>query len=98
MPRGIVPHLAQEDMSDWAELTAVMDPVPGRAEATAEKFGARLAFEDYDEMPRSPIDAVVIASPIFVHHEQMMKAIEAGRHLRVQKTMTSTVAEADDVR
>ena len=43
------------------------------------------------------IDAVVIASPIFVHHEQVMKAIEAGKHLQIQKTMTSTVAEADDV-
>jgi predicted dehydrogenase len=40
-----------------------MDPVPGRAEATAEKFGVPLWFEDYDEMLASEIDAVVIASP-----------------------------------
>jgi predicted dehydrogenase len=95
--RGIVPHLTKDDVRDRAELTAVMDPVPGRAAATAQKFGAKLAFEDYDEMLKSPIDAVVIASPIFVHHEQVMKAIEAGKHLQIQKTMTSTLAEADDV-
>lgn len=95
--RGIVPHLAQADVKDRVELTAVMDPVPGRAAATAEKFGAKLAFEDYDEMLDSPIDAVVIASPIFVHHEQIMKAIDAGKHLQIQKTMTSTLAEADEV-
>ena len=83
--RGIVPHLAQADVRDRMELTAVMDPVPGRAAATAEKFGAKFAFEDYDEMLDSPIDAVVIASPIFVHHEQIMKAIDAGKHLQIRK-------------
>jgi predicted dehydrogenase len=74
-----------------------MDPVPGRAEATAEKFGAKLAFEDYDEMLASEIDAVVIASPIGVHYDQAMKAIAAGKHLHLNKTMTTTKAEADDV-
>jgi predicted dehydrogenase len=95
--RGILPHLAADDIKDRAELTAVMDPVPGRAEATAQKFGARLAFEDYDAMLEADIDAVVIASPIFVHHEQIMKAIAAGKHLQIQKTMTSTFDEANEV-
>jgi predicted dehydrogenase len=93
----VLPHLAQENIRQWCELTAVMDPVPGRAEASAEKFGARLAFEDYDEMLASEIDAVVIASPIGIHYEQAMKAIAAGKHLHLNKTMTTTKAEADDV-
>jgi len=95
--RGLLPHLAQEDIRQWCELKAVMDPVPGRARATAEKFGAALWFEDYDEMLASEIDAVVIASPIGVHYEQAMKAIAAGKHLHLNKTMTTTKAEADDV-
>jgi len=95
--RGLLPHLAQQDIRPWCELTAVMDPVPGRAQATAEKFGAKLAFEDYDEMLRAPIDAVVIASPIGLHYEQAMKAIAAGKHLHLNKTMTTTKAEADEV-
>jgi predicted dehydrogenase len=95
--RGLLPHLASEDIRQWCELTAVMDPVPGRAEATAEKFSAKLAFQDYDEMLASEIDAVVIASPIGVHYEQAMKAIAAGKHLHLNKTMTTTRAEADGV-
>ena len=47
--RGLIPHLVQEDINQWCELRAVMDPVPGRAKATAEKFGVPLWFEDYDE-------------------------------------------------
>jgi predicted dehydrogenase len=95
--RGLLPHLAQDDIRQWCELTAVMDPVPGRAQATAEKFGAKLAFEDYDEMLASEIDAVVIASPIGVHYDQAMKAIAADKHLHLNKTMTTTKAEADAV-
>ena len=95
--RGLLPNLVQEDTKQWAVLHAVMDPVPGRAEATAEKFGAALSFEDYDEMLASDIDAVVIASPIGVHYDQAMKAIAAGKHLHLNKTMTTTKAEADEV-
>jgi predicted dehydrogenase len=95
--RGLLPHLAQDDIRQWCELTAVMDPVPGRAEATAVKFGAKLFFEDYDEMLASEIDAVVIASPIGIHYGQAMKAIAAGKHLHLNKTMTTTKGEADEV-
>jgi predicted dehydrogenase len=95
--RGLLPHLAQDDIRQWCELTAVMDPVPGRAQATAARFGARLWFEDYDYMLASDIDAVVIASPIGVHFQQAMKAIAAGKHLHLNKTMTTTKAEADQV-
>ena len=95
--RGLLPHLASDDIRQWCELTAVMDPVPGRARATAEKFGARMAFEDYDEMLAADIDAVVIASPIGLHYEQALKAIAAGKHLHLNKTMTTTRAEADEV-
>jgi predicted dehydrogenase len=95
--RGLLPNLTQEDTKQSAVLHAVMDPVPGRAEATADKFGAALWFEDYDEMLASDIDAVVIASPIGVHYQQAMKAIAAGKHLHLNKTMTTTKAEADDV-
>jgi predicted dehydrogenase len=95
--RGLLPHLAADDIRGWCELTAVMDPVPGRAQASAEKFGARMAFESYDEMLAADIDMVVLASPIGLHYEQAMKAIAAGKHVHLNKTMTTTRAEADEV-
>ena len=95
--RGLLPHLSQKDIRHLCELTAVMDPLPGRAEATAKKFGVPMSFDDYDEMLASDIDAVAIASPISIHYEQAMKAIAAGKHLHLNKTMTTTKAEADEV-
>lgn len=96
--RGLIPHLAQPDIVDQIEFRAVMDIVPGRAQATAAKYGLPLWFEDYDQMlAEGDLDMVVLATPIGLHYEQGMKAIRAGKHVHFNKTMTTTRAEADDI-
>ena len=96
--RGILPHLSQADIQDRVRLAAVCDPVPGRAEAAAERFGVERAFEDYGELlARGEVDLVTIASPIGLHYEQGRQALLAGKHVHFNKTMTTTVAEADDL-
>lgn len=94
--RGIMPHLSQEDVRDRVVLQAVVDPVPGRAEAAARKFGIPHAFTSYEDLlAHGEVDAVTIASPIGLHYEQGRMALEAGKHVHFNKTMTTTVAEAD---
>lgn len=96
--RGILPHLSQEDVQDRVRLAAVCDPVPGRAEAAAARFGVERAFTDYaDLLAQGDVDAVSIASPIGLHYEQGRQALAAGKHLHFNKTMTTTVAEATDL-
>ena len=43
------------------ELTAVCDVEPGRAARVAEEMGVPLHFEDYSELCRADIDAIVVA-------------------------------------
>ncbi|RLI24053.1 gfo/Idh/MocA family oxidoreductase [Candidatus Bathyarchaeota archaeon] len=94
--RGILPHLSQPDIRDKVELTAVVDIVEERAKACKKRFGAREYYTDYDEMLRkADVDAVVIATPIPLHFEQAIKAIEAGKHVHLNKTMTTTLQEAN---
>jgi predicted dehydrogenase len=96
--RGILPHLSQPDVQDRVRLQAVCDPAPGRAEAAAERFGIPLAFAEADELlARGEVDAVTIASPIGLHYEQGRKAIDAGKHVHFNKTMTTTADEATDL-
>jgi predicted dehydrogenase len=77
---------------------SVCDPVPGRAQAAADRFGALAAFERYEDLlAAGGVDAVSIASPIGVHYEQGKLAIEHGVHAHFNKTMTTTVDEADDL-
>src|SRR5256885_8976649 len=84
--RGILPHLAQPDLADRVTLAAVCDPVPGRAEAAAERFGVEQGFTEYEELlARGDVDAVTIASPIGLHYEQGKLALQAGKHGQLNK-------------
>ena len=96
--RGLLPHLSQVDVQDRVNLTAICDPVFERAQAAAEKFNIPHAFATYEELLAAEVvEAVSIASPIGFHYEQGKLAIEHGLHLHFNKTMTTTVTEADDL-
>ena len=72
--RGILPHLTQEDIKEQVEVTAICDPVPGRAQAAADKFGVTSAFEVYEDLLASGnVEAITIASPIGLHYQQGKK-------------------------
>jgi predicted dehydrogenase len=94
--RGILPHLALPDARQVIELVAVCDVVEARARQTAERFGVphwHTAVEDV--LARPDVDAVLIATPIPFHFANALAAVEAGKHVHLQKTMTTSVAEAD---
>ncbi|MFL5666539.1 MAG: Gfo/Idh/MocA family protein [Ktedonobacteraceae bacterium] len=96
--RGILPHLAQDDIQDRVHLAAVCDPVPGRAEAAAARFGVERAFTEYtDLLEHGNVDAVTIASPIGLHYQQGRQALMAGKHVHFNKTMTTTTSEATEL-
>jgi predicted dehydrogenase len=92
----VLAHLAEDDVQDRVRVQAVCDPVVERARATAEQYGVPQSFADLETMlADGEIDAVTIASPIGLHYEQGLKAIQAGKHVHFNKTMTTTVDEAD---
>ncbi len=79
-------------------LQAICDPVPGRAGASAQKFGIVHAFTGYEDLlADGDVDAVSVASPIGLHFEQGKQALEAGKHIHFNKTMCTTVAEASEL-
>jgi predicted dehydrogenase len=96
--RGALAHLSLEDVQDRVFLSAVCDPVPGRAAAAASRFDVARAYERYEDLLDDPaVNAVTLCSPIGLHYEQGLKAIESGKHVHFNKTMTTTVAEATDL-
>ncbi|HEX6972408.1 MAG TPA: Gfo/Idh/MocA family oxidoreductase [Limnochordia bacterium] len=93
--RGVLQHLCLPDVQDRVRLAAVCDPVPGRAQAAAERFGVARAYESLEELlADDAVDAVTLCSPIGLHYEQGLAAIRAGKHVHFNKTMTTTAQEA----
>src|SRR5689334_8480350 len=93
--RGALQHLCLPDVQDRVTLAAVCDPVPGRAQAAADKYGVARAYESYEDLLADPnVHAVTIGSPIGIHYEQGLQAIRAGKHIHFNKTITTTAAEA----
>ena len=96
--RGILPHLMQDDVRDRVRVHAVCDPVVARARAAAEQYDIPRAYESLDELlADDALDAVTVASPIGLHYDHCRRALEAGKHLHVNKTMCTTVVEADEL-
>ena len=50
-----------------------------------------------DILDDNSIDAVVIATPIITHYELIKKVLESGKHVFVEKPMTQTITQANDI-
>jgi len=72
-----------------ATLVAVSDPDHDRAEQLASRFADVSVFGDpLDLIADDGVDAVLIASPGFVHTEQLLACIDAGKNVLCEKPMT----------
>jgi len=86
-------YLAHPD----AQVVAIADPVAanrdGRGEAWGVPEGSR--YEDYRELlARSDVDAVEILVPHHLHLPVALDAMDAGKHVSLQKPMALTLDEA----
>ncbi len=96
--RGPLPHLSQPDAQEKVRLVAVVDAVAERAQQAAERFKVPRWFTTTEEMlEQVDLDLVLILTPIPFHFSNAMAAIAKGKHVYVQKAMTTTLAEADEL-
>jgi myo-inositol 2-dehydrogenase / D-chiro-inositol 1-dehydrogenase len=72
-----------------ARLVAVSDPDTARADQLAARFeGVRSVGDPLGLVADEGVDAVIIASPGFVHEEQLMACLEHGKHALCEKPLT----------
>lgn len=96
--KGILPHLSEPDAREKVELVAVCDTVEERARQTAARFSIPHYYADAGELiDRSDVELVLIATPISHHYACAMRALRAGKHVYVQKTIATTFSEARDL-
>lgn len=88
-------HAQKYAAHDDCELVAVVDADGERARHVADELGCE-ALTD----PRAligQVDAASLVTPTRLHHEIALGLIEAGLHLLIEKPMTTTLAEADEL-
>ncbi|MEV5028916.1 Gfo/Idh/MocA family protein [Paenibacillus sp. LPE1-1-1.1] len=87
---------AYKKMPLHAEIVAVADSMPGRAQAFIEQEGLvdAVAFEDHRKLLELDLDGVSICTPNFAHHETSVNALNAGKHVLVEKPMSVTLQQS----
>jgi len=95
---GIARSFVRDCMAAGVTFTAIGSRSTEKAQAFADEFGIATAHGDYDALVADPdVDAVYVATPHPMHAVDAMRAIDAGKHVLVEKAFTLNAAEARHV-
>lgn len=84
-------------MDEGSELVAVMDKAEKLVASLGEKYNVPY-FTDEEQMLKSvACDAVYISTPVFCHYEQVKTALRYGKHVFVEKPITLSVVEGEEL-
>jgi predicted dehydrogenase len=93
------PNLARNFAeTEGASLAMVCDADQKRLALAQKRFPALDCVSDFDEVLRNPaVNAIAIATPVHTHYDLAKRAIKAGKHVLVEKPLTSRVDQAEEL-
>ena len=93
------PNLARNfHFNNDLELTAICDFSSDRLKAACKLYPQVDCYDNVDDFfANTDIDAVAIATPVATHFELAKRAIDSGRHLWLEKPMTETVEQGEQL-
>ncbi len=81
-----------------SRVTWLYDLEADKAQRIAADLGQGRVAESYDQILSAPdVDAVSIATFDHLHYDEVCRALDAGKHVFVEKPLCRTDAEADDI-
>jgi predicted dehydrogenase len=93
-----VVHLPVLHSLEGVTLAGVCDVDRAKASAIAARFGNPRVYKSDDEVFNDPeLDAIVICTPNYLHHTQSIAALEAGKHVLVEKPLAIKAEDAEQV-
>src|SRR5699024_6167865 len=85
------------EQSNKATVAAVSDVNEGFLEKTKNHFNAN-GYTDYKDMfEQENLDAVIVATPDFLHKEPVILAAKKGIHIMVEKPFSTDMEEAEEM-
>jgi predicted dehydrogenase len=83
---------------ELCRIVAVADIHPEVAKTAAEKFNVPHVFTDYrDLLKLKEVDAVSVCTPNYLHKQPTIDALEAGKHVLVEKPMAMNAQEGREM-
>ncbi|GGK15687.1 oxidoreductase [Yeosuana aromativorans] len=89
-------HLRLLKQSDKYELVGFYDADTANGKKVEAEFGYKF-FDSIDDLINA-VDMVDIVTPTLSHHDCALKAIAKGKHIFIEKPITNTVEEAEEIR
>ena len=76
----------------------VAEPSPQRRDYVADNFPKTQTTGEWEEVLRDPeVQAIIIATPAMTHYSLAKAALEAGKHVLVEKPLATCKREADEL-
>ena len=83
---------------DLARVVAIADIDEARAKEQASQYGIERVYSDYRAMlADAAVRAVSVCTPPFLHVEQSIAALRAGKHVLCEKPVSPTLAGLDAI-
>src|SRR3954466_15400565 len=93
-----VAHLPALKKMKGVDIQAICDIDLPKAQALADRFGVKDAFDDIEELLRyEELDAVVICSPTHLHESHIQAALSANLHVLMEKPLAMSATSAQRI-
>ncbi|MBM3275081.1 MAG: Gfo/Idh/MocA family oxidoreductase [Candidatus Sericytochromatia bacterium] len=81
-----------------AELHALCDVNKALLRQRQVEWGVQKTYDSFEKMLADPdVDAIDIITPHHLHKDMAIAALEAGKHVSLQKPMANSIAECDAI-
>lgn len=80
-----------------AEVTTICDPDEQRLAAVATEFGVAHRTTELDRLLADDVDAVIVATPEWLHLTPTLAALDAGKDVLLEKPFTTIPREAHEI-
>lgn len=84
--------------NEAAELRWICDTDESRLNAMGRRYPAARTTTDYGKLVGDPqLDAIAVVTPVATHYEIAKAALRAGKHVLVEKPLTATARDAENL-
>lgn len=80
-----------------SEIVAIMDVNTEVLREMEQEFGNVKTFSSLEDLLKENVEAVYVASPVYLHYKHVLDALQNGKHVFCEKPLARTLKEAEEL-